>query len=208
MDINLDKSITLIEITGILNGTPIYYKNEYSHVMDIIDNYDIKNLKINYLTKNSKLNLLDFSENNVRVEPGAIIRDKVILEDNVVVLMGAVLNVGCKIGLNTMIDMNAVVGSGAIIGKNCHISAGVVIAGMLEPESISPVIIEDDVFIGANSVVLEGVKIGKGSIIGAGSVVTKDVLPNSLVYGNPARFIKHIDINIRNKIKINNNLRK
>ena len=207
MDFNLDKSITFVEMTGILNNTPIYYKDEFHKVKEIIEKYDITEVKINYLTKNSKLNLLDYSENNIRVEPGAIIRDKVVLEDNAIVLMGAVLNVGCIIGSNTMIDMNAVVGSGAIIGKNCHISAGVVVAGMLEPVSNKPVIIEDDVFIGANSVILEGVNIGKGSIVGAGSVVTKDVLPNTLVYGNPAKFIKCIDHNDSNKQKLNRKLR-
>lgn len=52
------------------------------------------------------------------------------------------------------------------------------------------VIIEEDVWIGSNSVVLSGVKIGRGSIIGAGSIVTKDVPPYSIVVGNPARIIK------------------
>ena len=44
-----------------------------------------------------------------------------------------------------MIDMNAVIGARGIIGNNCHIGAGSVIAGVLEPPSKQPVIIEDDV---------------------------------------------------------------
>ncbi|HBB35152.1 MAG TPA: acyltransferase [Cyanobacteria bacterium UBA8803] len=48
----------------------------------------------------------------------------------------------------------------------------------------SPVIIEDDVWIGFNSIILRGVKIGYGSIIGAGSIVTKEVPPNSLFINN------------------------
>ena len=56
----------------------------------------------------------------------------------------------------------------------------------------SPVIIEDDVWIGFNSTILKGVKIGRGSVIAACSVVTKDVLPNAIVAGNPARPIKKI----------------
>jgi len=51
-------------------------------------------------------------------------------------------------------------------------------------------IIEDDVWIGARSVILPGKIIGKGSIVAAGSVVTKDVLPYSIVGGNPAKLIK------------------
>lgn len=53
-----------------------------------------------------------------------------------------------------------------------------------------PVIIEDDVWIGAHSIILPGIKIGKGAVIGANSVVTKDVAPHSIVMGSPARFYK------------------
>lgn len=58
----------------------------------------------------------------------------------------------------------------------------------------SPIVIEDNVWIGVNSTVLPGVTIGKNAIVGAGSVVTKDVAPNTVVGGNPARFIKEIQI--------------
>ena len=57
------------------------------------------------------------------------------------------------------------------------------------------IVIEDNVWIGINSTILPGVKIGKNSIVGAGSVVTKDVEPNTIVAGNPAKFIKNIPIN-------------
>jgi acetyltransferase-like isoleucine patch superfamily enzyme len=55
--------------------------------------------------------------------------------------------------------------------------------------SIKPVIIEDNVWIGAKSIILKGVKIGKGAIIGAGSVVVGDVHPGTIVSGNPAKNI-------------------
>ena len=51
-------------------------------------------------------------------------------------------------------------------------------------------IIEDDVWIGARSLILPGRKIGKGSIIAAGSVITKDVIPYTIVGGNPAKLIR------------------
>ena len=55
------------------------------------------------------------------------------------------------------------------------------------------IVIEDDVFIGANTIILKGVRIGRGSIIGAGSVVAlKDIPPFSKVAGNPARIIGQV----------------
>lgn len=53
-----------------------------------------------------------------------------------------------------------------------------------------PVVIGNDVWIGARAIILPGVHIGDGSIVGAGSVVTKDVPPYAVVGGNPARLIR------------------
>ena len=62
-----------------------------------------------------------------------------------------------------------------------------------------PVLIEDDVWIGARAIILPGLRIGKGAIVGAGSVVTKDVPPYAICVGNPARVIKsRIDQNMDN----------
>ena len=71
--------------------------------------------------------------------------------------------------------------------------AGAVLAGVVEPASAKPVIVGDDVLIGANAVVLEGVEIGKNAVIAAGAVVVKDVPENAVVAGVPARFIKWKD---------------
>ena len=64
------------------------------------------------------------------------------------------------------------------------------IAGVIEPPSASPVIIEDDVLIGANAVILEGVRVGKGAIVAAGAIVTQDVPAGAVVAGTPAKVIK------------------
>ncbi len=107
-----------------------------------------------------------------------------------------------------MIDMNVVVGGRAIVGKNCHIGAGTVLAGVIEPPSAEPVIVEDDVLIGANAVVLEGVRIGKGSVIAAGSVVVRDVEPFSVMVGVPAKMIKKVDEKTKSKTQLIDDLRK
>jgi 2,3,4,5-tetrahydropyridine-2,6-dicarboxylate N-succinyltransferase len=92
-----------------------------------------------------------------------------------------------------MIDMGAVLGGRATVGKNCHIGAGAVLAGVVEPASAVPVIIEDDVMIGANAVVLEGCRVGKGAVVAAGAIVVSDVEPDTVVAGVPAKVLKRKD---------------
>lgn len=53
-----------------------------------------------------------------------------------------------------------------------------------------PVVIEDDVWIGARAIIMKGVRIGRGSVIGSGAIVTHDVPPNSVAVGNPAKVVK------------------
>ncbi len=157
--------------------------------------------------RNSAIPLLDTTNLHARIEPGAIIRDHVSIGNQSVIMMGAVINIGAVIGEGTMIDMNAVVGGRGTIGKNCHIGAGAVVAGVVEPPSARPVIIEDDVLVGANAVILEGVRVGKGSVVAAGAVVIEDVPENVVVAGIPARVIKQIDEGTRSKIEIKQELR-
>ncbi|MCL6637731.1 MAG: 2,3,4,5-tetrahydropyridine-2,6-dicarboxylate N-acetyltransferase [Alicyclobacillus sp.] len=157
--------------------------------------------------RNSAIPLLDTKHLHARIEPGAIIRDHVEIGANAVVMMGAVINIGAVIGEGTMIDMNAVVGGRGIIGKNCHIGAGAVIAGVIEPPSAKPVVIEDDVLIGANAVILEGVRVGRGSVVAAGAVVIEDVPERVVVAGVPARVIKQMDERTAAKVEIKQELR-
>ena len=143
--------------------------------------------------RNSAIPLLDKKDIHARIEPGAIIREQVQIGDNAVIMMGAVINIGAVIGEGTMIDMGAVLGGRAMVGKRCHIGAGAVLAGVVEPPSATPVVVEDNVLIGANAVVIEGVRIGEGSVVAAGSVVIEDVAPGMVVAGVPARGVKKKD---------------
>lgn len=159
-------------------------------------------------TRNSAIPLLDIKEINARIEPGAIIRDQVEIGDNTVIMMGAVINIGAVIGEGTMIDMGAILGGRATVGKNCHIGAGTVLAGVIEPPSAEPVVIEDNVLIGANAVVLEGIRVGEGAVVAAGSIVVNDVAPHTVVAGVPARKIKDIDEKTKGKTNMMEELRK
>lgn len=168
----------------------------------LINHYRIENDR-----RNSAIPMLSLVNIDARIEPGAIIRDRVKIDKNAVIMMGAVINIGSEIGEGTMIDMNAVIGARAIIGKRSHIGAGAVVAGVLEPPSKSPCEIGDDVLIGANAVILEGIKVGNGSVIAAGSVVVKDVPPGVVVAGSPAKIVKSVDEKTKDKTKILDDLR-
>lgn len=168
----------------------------------------IKDKVVEYDRRNSAIPMLDISHLEARIEPGAHIREHVIIGKSAVVLMGAVVNIGAVVGEGSMIDMNAVIGARAIIGNKCHIGAGAVVAGVLEPPSKTPVIIEDDVLVGANAVILEGVRIGKGAVVAAGAVVIADVEANSVVAGSPAKFIKFKDDKTKAKTELLDDLRK
>ncbi|MBP2033366.1 2,3,4,5-tetrahydropyridine-2-carboxylate N-succinyltransferase [Clostridium algifaecis] len=169
---------------------------------------NIKQFKMEYDRRNSAIPMVDLRNIDARIEPGAIIRDKVKIDKGAVVMMGAVINIGAEIGEGTMVDMNAVVGARGKLGKNVHLGAGAVVAGVLEPPSKSPCEIGDDVLVGANSVILEGVKIGKGSVIAAGSVVVEDVPENVVAAGSPAKIIKNVDSKTKDKTKLLADLRK
>ena len=155
---------------------------------DAFEYFDIENDR-----RNSGVPLLNMKDVNARIEPGALIRERVEIGNNAVIMMGAVINIGAVIGEGTMIDMGAVLGGRATVGKNCHIGAGTVLAGVVEPASATPVIVEDNVLIGANAVVIEGIRIGEGAVVAAGAVVVEDVPANAVVAGCPARVIKMKD---------------
>ena len=150
----------------------------------------ISHVEIENNCRNSAIPMLDLKDIPARIEPGAIMREQVTIGKNAVVMMGAILNIGAVVGEGSMIDMGAILGGRATVGKNCHVGAGAVLAGVIEPASATPVIVEDNVLIGANAVVIEGCRIGHDAVVAAGAVVVSDVEPNTVVAGCPARVIK------------------
>ncbi len=167
----------------------------------------IEDIVIENDCRNSAIAMLDKKDLHARIEPGAIIREQVTIGNNAVIMMGAIINIGAEIGDGTMIDMGAVLGGRATVGKRCHVGAGAVLAGVIEPASATPVVIEDDVLIGANAVVIEGVCIGRGAVVAAGAVVTRDVPENAVVAGCPARVVKMKDAETSMKTALEEDLR-
>ncbi len=158
-------------------------------------------------SRNSAIPMLDMKNIQARIEPGAVIREQVEIGANAVIMMGAIINIGSVVGSGTMIDMGAILGGRATVGNNCHVGAGAVLAGVIEPASATPVIIEDNVLIGANAVIIEGVRVGENSVIAAGSVVIEDVPPNSVVAGVPGKVIKQKDDKTTSKTELIDALR-
>jgi 2,3,4,5-tetrahydropyridine-2-carboxylate N-succinyltransferase len=175
----------------------------------------------------------DFKAAGFRMVPGAVVRRSAFIGKDAIV-MPSFINVGAYIGEKTMVDTWATVGSCAQIGSNCHLSGGVGIGGVLEPLQANPVIIEDDVFVGARSEVVEGVIVEKGSVLSMGvyigastriydrqtgeiifgripaySVVVPGTLPDSTGKVNTyaAIIVKKVDANTRAKTSLNEILR-
>jgi 2,3,4,5-tetrahydropyridine-2-carboxylate N-succinyltransferase/tetrahydrodipicolinate N-acetyltransferase len=163
---------------------------------------DIADIVIENDCRNSAIPLLDMKDIKARIEPGAVIREQVEIGEGAVIMMGAVINIGAVIGEGSMIDMGAILGGRATVGKNCHIGAGTVLAGVIEPPSAKPVVVEDNVLIGANAVVLEGVRVGRGAVVAAGAVVIEDVPAETVVAGIPARVLKSVKDTAEAKIEL------
>ena len=128
-----------------------------------------------------------YSDLGVRVVPHAIARYGSFLAPGVI-MMPSYINIGAYVDSGTMIDTWATVGSCAQIGKNVHISGGVGIGGVLEPVQASPVIIEDNSFIGSRSIIVEGVKIEKEAVIGANVVITSSTKIIDVSSNNPIEY--------------------
>lgn len=113
----------------------------------------------------------NFASQQVRVVPPGIARYGSYLAPGVVLMPGYV-NIGAYVDSGTMVDTHATVGSCAQVGKRVHLAGAVRIGGVLEPPQSTPVIIEDDVFVGSAVSVMEGVIVRKEAVLGAGVVLT------------------------------------
>ncbi|WCR54288.1 MAG: 2-3-4-5-tetrahydropyridine-2-6-dicarboxylate N-succinyltransferase [Wolbachia endosymbiont of Ctenocephalides orientis wCori] len=179
------KKAAIKKVFSLLNSGEIRVAERVLNGKWVVNEWIKKAILLHFLTEESKVinnnnwwfdkfnskfddwNGEKFRKSKIRAVPGCVVRQPSYIGENVV-LMPSFVNVGAYIDAGTMIDTWSTVGSCAQIGKNCHISGGVGIGGVLEPIQASPVVIEDNCFIGARSEVAEGVIVREGAVLGMG----------------------------------------
>lgn len=122
---------------------------------------------------------------NLKVEPDVHLSPYIMIGDNVFI------DEDVKIRRNTFIGNDVLIASGVQIITVNHIFSDINLPIYVQGETISKIVIGDDVWIGSNAILLPGITIGSHSIVAAGAVVTKNVPDWCVVGGNPARIIKY-----------------
>lgn len=113
------------------------------------------------------------------VHPGALIASNVEIGAGSVILAGAIVGTGCRIGKNTIINIGASVSHDCVLEDHAVVSDGAHVTG--------GVTVKECVLIGAGATLLPYVTIGQNAVVASGAVVTKDIEPDIVVAGVPAR---------------------
>jgi 2,3,4,5-tetrahydropyridine-2-carboxylate N-succinyltransferase len=115
-------------------------------------------------------------ERGIRIVPGGTsVRRGAYIAKGVIIMPPSYINVGAFVDEGTMVDSHVLVGSCAQIGKRVHLSTAVQIGGVLEPVGATPVVIEDDCFIGAGAVIVEGIVVKSRAVIAPGVILSKGI---------------------------------
>lgn len=204
-------------IVWLYKGIKIFYARVFSHITSILTRLCFRLNGIQFLGKvrssgvpviHMSLNSVcvigkNFSMGNWVVNNASGVKAKSKIE----VRRGAELIIGENVGITSVTIMcfdkihigdNVMIGVGShIFDTNFHNINPVDRIQKKDPKDTvrtAPIIIKDNVFIGAFSIILKGVTIGKNSVVAAGSVVTKSIPDNQIWGGNPAQFIKEIEL--------------
>jgi acetyltransferase-like isoleucine patch superfamily enzyme len=135
-----------------------------------------------------------------RLETGhnVVIREDSVIGDDFDIWSNSIVDYGCKIGCRVKVHCNVYVAQFTVLEDDVFLAPGVMVANDLHPgcpfskECMRGPTIKRGAQIGVNATLLPFITIGEHAVIGAGSVVTKDVPPQTVVCGNPARVVKDI----------------
>ncbi len=119
------------------------------------------------------------------IHPKAIVGFDVSIENSTLIAAGVIINPLCKIGVGCILNTGCILDHEATVENYVHIGPGATLAGNVS--------VGEGSFIGANTTIIQGVTIGKNCIIGAGSVVLNNVDDNTVMVGNPAKFLRRND---------------
>ena len=176
----------------------------YNHCLKFIDKtatINCDSFSFNRDWGQEKINKRNTSYGNISIHKNSnlIVGEKTTMRSggSLIVFESAVLCIGKNVLLNNKCEVycsNKIeIGNDTVFSNNCIIRDSdihTILKQSGEGNNCKPIKIGNHVWVGTNSIILKGVTIGDGSIIGAGSVVTKDVPPNCLAAGNPAKIIK------------------
>ncbi|MCU4975187.1 2,3,4,5-tetrahydropyridine-2,6-dicarboxylate N-succinyltransferase [Halobacteria archaeon AArc-m2/3/4] len=144
------------------------------------------------VTYNDVLPLADTSEYGDRgsrnTPDGTVVRQGAHVGSDCILMSPAFVNIGAYVGDGTLVDSCDTVGSCAQIGSNVKLGANTLIGGVLEPVENAPVVIEDDVSLGAGCRVTSGFVVGENSVVGENTLLTPripvyDLVEEEVVYG-------------------------
>jgi 2,3,4,5-tetrahydropyridine-2-carboxylate N-succinyltransferase len=131
----------------------------------------------------------DLGERGSRNTPdGTVVRRGAYLGSDIIMMSPSFVNIGARVGDGTLVDSCDTVGSCAQVGANVKLGANTLVGGVLEPVEDAPVIIEDDVSLGAGCRVTSGFVVGKGSVVGENTLLTPripvyDLVAEEILYG-------------------------
>jgi 2,3,4,5-tetrahydropyridine-2-carboxylate N-succinyltransferase len=119
---------------------------------------------------------------------GTVVRRGAYVGSDGILMSPSFVNIGAHVGDGTLVDSNDVVGSCAQLGENVKLGANTVIGGVLEPVEDAPVIVEDDVALGAGTRVTSGFVVREGSVVAEDTLLSPripiyDLVESEIVYG-------------------------
>lgn len=187
--LNLWKELIFVVDSGFLPDTRIVDGIQVYTFDEVLDRFDKTDLEFIVTTgePSARKLLYEKIEQNklasVRVmDPGFILSRFSTVGIGTIIHTGAIITCNVHIGKGCLINKHVVIGHDVTVGEYSVISPNVTISGNVN--------IGVGCYLGSGSIIRDRINIGDNSIIGMGAVVTKDVEPNSVVVGNPARFIR------------------